>query len=73
MRVEFNNRTAEDPHDLHLFRTDGTGANYAFGELESGEVEAKTLKLNAGSWRLLCALPEHAELGMSAKLRVVAG
>ena len=73
VRVEFNNRTAEDPHDLHLFRTDGTGANYAFGELQPGEVEGKTLKLNAGSWRLLCALPEHAELGMSAKLRVVAG
>jgi len=73
VRVEFNNRTAEDPHDLHLFRTDGTGANYAFGELEPGEVEGKTLRLNAGSWRLLCALPEHAELGMSAKLRVVAG
>ena len=73
VRVEFNNSTAEDPHDLHLFRTDGTGANYVFGELESGEVAAKTLKLNAGSWRLLCALPEHAERGMSAKLRVVAG
>ena len=64
---------AEDPHDLHLFRTDGTGASYSFGELQSGEVEAKTLKLNAGTWRLLCALPEHAERGMSAKLRVVAG
>ena len=73
VRVEFNNRTAEDPHDLHLFRTDGTGANYSFGELEPGEVEAKTLRLNTGTWRLLCALPEHAELGMSAKLRVVAG
>jgi hypothetical protein len=73
VRVEFNNRTAEDPHDLHLFRSDGTGANYAFGELEPGEVEAKTLTLNTGTWRLLCALPEHAELGMSAKLRVVAG
>ena len=73
VRVEFNNRTAEDPHDLHLFREDGTGASYAFGELQSGEVEAKTLKLNAGTWRLLCALPEHAERGMSVKLRVVAG
>jgi len=73
VRVEFNNSFAEDPHDLHLFRTDGTGASYAFGELQAGEVEAKTLKLNAGAWRLLCALPEHAERGMSAKLRVVAG
>jgi hypothetical protein len=73
VRVEFNNSSAEDPHDLHLVREDGTGASYAFGELESGQVEARTLKLNAGSWRLFCALPQHAERGMSAKLRVVAG
>jgi hypothetical protein len=73
VRVEFNNRSAEDPHDLHLFREDGTGASYAFGELQSGEVEAKTLKLNPGTWRLICALPEHAGRGMSAKLRVVTG
>ena len=73
VRVEFNNRSAEDPHDLHVFREDGTGASYAFGELQSGEVEARTLKLNAGTWRLLCALPEHAERGMSVKLRVVDG
>jgi hypothetical protein len=73
VRVEFNNSSAEDPHDLHLFREDGTGSSYAFGELRSGEVEAKSLRLNAGTWRLICALPEHAERGMSAKLRVVAG
>lgn len=73
VRVEFNNSSAEDPHDLYVVRSDGTGAAYAFGELQSGEVEAKTLRLNAGAWRLFCALPEHAERGMSAKLRVVAG
>jgi hypothetical protein len=73
VRVEFNNSTAEDPHDLHLVRSDGTGANYAFRELQSGEVEAKSLALNAGSWRLFCGLPAHAERGMSANLRVVAG
>ena len=63
VRVEFNNRSAEDPHDLHLFRQDGTGASYSFGELQSGEVEAKTLALNAGTWRLICALPEHEQRG----------
>ena len=73
VRVEFNNSAAEDPHDLHLVRFDGTGNSYSFGELQSGEVEAKTLKLNTGSWRLFCALPEHAQRGMSAKLRVVTG
>ena len=73
VRVEFNNRSAEDPHDLHVFRTDGTGASYSFGELQSGEVEAKTVKLNAGTWRLICALPEHESRGMKATLRVVNG
>ena len=73
VRVEFNNSTAEDPHDLHVVRFDGTGAAYSFGELQSGEVEAKTLRLNAGSWRLFCALPAHAERGMTVNLRVVAG
>jgi hypothetical protein len=73
VRVEFNNASAEDPHDLQVVRSDGTGANYSFGTLGSGEVEAKTLRLNAGSWRLFCDLPEHAELGMTARLRVVAG
>jgi uncharacterized cupredoxin-like copper-binding protein len=48
-------------------------AQALFGELQPGEVQAKTLRLDAGSRRLLCALPEHAERGMSVKLRVVNG
>jgi plastocyanin len=73
VRVEFNNAFAEDPHDLHLVREDGTGSSYAFGELQSGEVEAKTLDLDAGRWTLFCALPEHATRGMRATLRVAGG
>ena len=73
VRVEFNNAYAEDPHDLHLIRKNGDGESYAFGELQSGEVEAKTLNLKAGTWQLFCALPEHAEKGMSANLKVSAG
>ena len=60
VRVEFNNAFAEDPHDLHLARQDGTGPSYAFGTLEAGGIEAKTLNLSAGAWQLFCALPEHA-------------
>jgi hypothetical protein len=71
VRVEFNNAYAEDPHDLHLVRKNGDGDSYSFGELQSGEVEAKTLNLKAGSWQLFCALPEHADRGMLANLRVV--
>lgn len=70
VRVEFNNTQAEDPHDLHLVREDGTGSAYSFGVLDSGEVQAKTFALNSGAWSLFCALPEHAERGMTARLSV---
>jgi hypothetical protein len=70
VRVEFNNAFAEDPHDLHLARQDGTGPSYAFGTLEAGGIEAKTLDLSAGAWQLFCALPEHASRGMTARLTV---
>ena len=70
VRVEFNNAFAEDPHDLHLARQDGTGPSYAFGTLEAGGIEAKTLNLSAGAWQLFCALPEHASRGMTARLSV---
>jgi hypothetical protein len=70
VRVEFNNAFAEDPHDLHLVRQDGTGPSYAFGTLEAGGIEAKTLDLSAGAWQLFCALPEHASRGMTARLSV---
>ena len=73
VRVEFNNAYAEDTHDLHVIRKNGDGESYAFGELQAGEVEAKTLNLKAGTWQLFCALPEHAQKGMSANLKVVAG
>ena len=70
VRVEFNNAFAEDPHDLHLVRQDGTGPSYAFGTLKAGGIEARTLDLSTGSWQLLCALPEHASRGMTARLKV---
>jgi hypothetical protein len=70
VRVEFNNAFAEDPHDLHLARRDGTGPSYAFGTLKAGAIEAKTLDLSAGAWQLFCALPEHASRGMTARLTV---
>ncbi len=70
VRVEFNNAFAEDPHDLHLARQDGTGPSYAFGTLKAGGIEARTLDLSAGSWQLFCALPEHASRGMTARLSV---
>jgi hypothetical protein len=72
VRVEFNNAFAEDPHDLHLVSPDGQ-TDYAFGELQSGEISARTVDLSKGSWSLFCSLPEHAQRGMKATLKVVAG
>jgi hypothetical protein len=69
VRVEFNNAYAEDPHDLHLVSPDGK-TDYAFGELRSGEITARTVDLGKGSWSLFCSLPEHATRGMTATLKV---
>ncbi len=70
VRVEFNNKFAEDPHDLKLSH----GADvYSFDELPAGQIQARTFHLGSGSWTLFCALPEHAERGMKATLTVAAG
>lgn len=73
VRVEFNNTFAEDPHDLLVERVDGAGAAYAFDELGPGEVQRRTLALDAGEWRLRCTLPTHAARGMTATLTVSPG
>jgi uncharacterized cupredoxin-like copper-binding protein len=70
VKVEFNNAFAEDPHDLLAERVDGTGASYAFDELGPGEVQSRTVALDAGKWRLRCTIPTHAERGMTATLTV---
>jgi hypothetical protein len=70
VRVEYNLTSAEDPHTLILFREDGTGATYSFDEQASGSVLAKSLTLTAGTWRLVCDLPGHADAGMQATLEV---
>ena len=70
VRIEFNNAFAEDPHDLAVERVDGTGASYSFDELDPGAVRTRTLALTAGTWRLRCTIPTHAERGMAATLAV---
>jgi plastocyanin len=67
VRVEFNNTLAEDPHDLKLARDSDL---YGFDPLPAGQVRAQTFHLTAGTWQLLCALPEHASRGMTATLTV---
>jgi hypothetical protein len=69
VRVEFNLETAEDPHDLWLAREEG-GPATGFAEQPAGSVTTRTVELQAGSYALFCALPDHFALGMSATLRV---
>ena len=70
VRVEFNLARAEDPHNLFLVRSDGTGPAYSFDESPSGAVLAKTFPLTSGRWTLFCALPGHEAAGMRTSLTV---
>ena len=68
--VEFNNRFAEDPHDLKL-RHDGT--TFAFPTVGSGDARTESHVLAAGSWKLWCSLPGHEAKGMVAYVTVADG
>ena len=68
--VEFNNRFAEDPHDLKL-RHDGT--TYAFPTVASGDARTESHPLAAGVWKLWCSLPGHEAKGMVAYVTVADG
>jgi plastocyanin len=73
VRVEFNSTRAEDPHDLFLVRSDGTGTLHQFDEQAPGGVSSQSLPLTTGRWKLFCTLPGHEALGMKATLTVNAG
>jgi hypothetical protein len=70
VEVEFNNRYAEDPHDLWLWRA---GTTYRFDLVGNGEKATKHLALSAGTWKLWCDLPQHEERGMVAYVTVADG
>jgi plastocyanin len=70
VKVEFNNGTAQDPHNLVLEPVDAAGEPQVFGELEKGEVATKTVTLGTGSWKVYCALLDHEAKGMTATLTV---
>lgn len=59
-----------DPHDLRLRKIDGSH-EYAAPLLTPGERWNETVDLKPGVYKLWCALPEHAKLGMRATLHVV--
>jgi hypothetical protein len=70
VKIEFNNHFAQDPHDLVVERVDGSGPSYAFDELDPGAIQTRTVALDAGSWRLRCTIPTHADRGMTATIAV---
>jgi hypothetical protein len=70
VEVEFNNRFAEDPHDLWIRR--GT-TTYKFEQVENGEAATKHVALTAGTWKLWCNIPGHEQQGMVAQVTVFDG
>ncbi|MCB0876053.1 MAG: hypothetical protein KDB46_07640 [Solirubrobacterales bacterium] len=59
----------EDPHDLRI-RKRGSDRVFEIGDVEPGETGSIGLKLRSSSrYRLWCAIPTHADLGMVATLR----
>ena len=68
--VEFNNKYAEDPHDLRIKR----GATvYAFDEVAAGAAATKQVDLVPGTWKLWCNIANHEQRGMVAQITVAAG
>ena len=68
--VEFNNRYAEDPHDLWIRRA---GTTYRFDPVDAGAAATKQLDLAAGTWKLWCNIGDHEQRGMVAQVTVAAG
>jgi plastocyanin len=71
VRIQFDNRRGEDPHDLVLRRAGTVVAH--FGVLAAGVLTFRTIALRAGSYDLLCPLEGHVAAGMSATLTVRSG
>jgi hypothetical protein len=69
VKVELVN-SGEDPHDLHLRREDGTGAQFAFGSTPSQGRQTLTLDLAPGYYYLWCDIAGHESAGMHARLNV---
>ena len=67
--VELRNK-GEDPHDLVVTREGGDIPVLQFPETDPEVYTASAVDLATGRYRLFCSLPGHADLGMTASLRV---
>jgi hypothetical protein len=67
--LELRNK-GEDPHDLVVTPDGQTTPVLSFPETDPGVYRASAANLSAGRYRLVCSLPGHEALGMSAVLRV---
>jgi plastocyanin len=67
--VELRNK-GEDPHDLVVTPDGQTAPVLSFPETDPGVYRASAATLSTGRYRLVCSLPGHEALGMSAVLRV---
>ena len=65
--IEFNNRFAQDPHNLRLRRG---GASFGFPTVDKGEAAEDSFPLTAGGYTLFCSLAGHEAAGMRATLAV---
>jgi hypothetical protein len=68
-RVELQN-FGEDAHNLRLERVDGAADPLNVPLAEAGERKSASGTLDAGSYKVYCALPGHDAMGMHATLVV---
>jgi hypothetical protein len=66
--IELRNM-GEDAHDLRVQRVGGRRV-YLWPVTQAGETVDRQLKLARGTYRLTCAVADHAAQGMVATLRV---
>jgi plastocyanin len=67
--IELRN-VGEDAHDLRMRRVGGTRI-YLWPVAQPGDTVDRQFKLLPGTYRLTCAVANHAQLGMAATLHVV--
>ena len=69
--LEFNNQ-GEDVHNLRITRGSGGPVLASVDDTSPRQQKTSETPRKRGTYRLWCALPSHAKLGMKTRLKVVA-